>query len=91
MNIPRYLILEDTRAAYAARYHSIVPEGDELKQIIVREYGGRCVCCGFDSYHDMTLDHIVPISTKGGKRKTFLGLWRAAPHLYVNQGLKTKR
>ncbi|HEV7378011.1 MAG TPA: HNH endonuclease signature motif containing protein [Pyrinomonadaceae bacterium] len=75
--IPRYLIIEDERAAYLARYHGVVPEGDELRRIVVRAYGGRCACCGFDSYQDMTIDHIEPIAVKGGTRKRYIALWRA--------------
>lgn len=75
--IPTYLVIEDERAAYAARYHQIVPEGDELRRIIVKAYGGQCVCCGLDSFQDMTIDHIEPIATKGGQRKRYIALWRA--------------
>lgn len=73
--LPRYIVVEDPRAAYAARYHHIIPEGDELKKIISREYGGQCVCCGFDYYGDMTIDHIEPVN--GGSRRTYRALWRA--------------
>lgn len=75
--IPRYIVIEDAQAAYAARYHDVVPEDEDLKRIIVEEYGGRCVCCGFDSPEDMTLDHIEPINTKGGSRRRYIVLWRA--------------
>lgn len=77
MTVPSYIVIEDAHRAYAARYHGIVPEGDELRKIIVKAYGGHCACCGFDSYQDMTIDHIEPIAVKGGARKRFISLWRA--------------
>lgn len=73
--IPRYLLIEDERAAYAARYHAIVPEGNELREIVLKEYGGSCVCCGADDLNHLTIDHIEPV--RGGTRKKFIALWRA--------------
>jgi 5-methylcytosine-specific restriction endonuclease McrA len=74
MNIPLYLIITDTRAAYAARYHSIVPDNKELRRMAIKAYGGRCMCCGLESDHQLTLDHIEPVN--GGTRKSYLTLWR---------------
>jgi hypothetical protein len=73
--IPCYIVIEDERAAYAARYHSIVPEGNELRDIILKEYGGFCVCCGSDDINQLTLDHIEPVN--GGSRRKYIALWRA--------------
>jgi hypothetical protein len=72
--IPSYIVIEDERAAYAARYHGLVPNQRQLRRMIVLEYGGRCACCGVESEHLMTVDHIEPVL--GGSRKTYLTLWR---------------
>lgn len=72
--VPRHIVIEDERAAYAARYHNILPEGNQLREIVLKAYGGQCVCCGHDSIDELTIDHIVPV--KGGARKKFTQLWR---------------
>jgi hypothetical protein len=73
--IPTYLLIENERAAYGARYHNLVPEGNELRAIILQAYGGVCVCCGCEDVDQLTLDHIEPV--RGGTRRKFLALWRA--------------
>lgn len=30
----------------------------QLKEEVIREYGGRCICCGEDTYEFLTIDHI---------------------------------
>jgi hypothetical protein len=51
-----------------------MPEGNELRAIFLKAYGGVCVCCGCDDVDQLTLDHIEPV--RGGTHKKFLDLWR---------------
>ena len=51
-----------------------MPEGNELRAIILQAYGGVCVCCGCEDVDQLTLDHIEP--ARGGTRRKFLALWR---------------
>ena len=30
----------------------------QLKEEVVKEYGGKCVCCGEDTYEFLTIDHV---------------------------------
>lgn len=74
MHLPAYLLVEDARAAYLARYHGFVP--DDYRARVIAMLGGRCQCCGENHTELLTLDHIRPLNGERRVKSLWLKLWR---------------